>query len=44
MSSPLDHVLDYLLRIPLFYKILLANVFIVALGAAVGTGVTVWYI
>ena len=36
--------LDYLLRIPLFYKILLANVFIVALGAAVGTSVTVWYV
>ncbi len=35
---------DYLLRIPLFYKILLANVFIVALGAAIGTGVTVWYV
>ena len=48
MSSPPSyvphHVLDYLLRIPLFYKILLANVFIVALGAAIGTGVTVWYV
>ncbi len=44
MSSPQGYMPNYLLRIPLFYKILLANVFIVALGAAIGTGVTVWYV
>jgi two-component system, NarL family, sensor histidine kinase UhpB len=33
-----------LLRIPLFYKILLANSAIVALGAIVGTVVTVWHV
>ncbi|MBI1297342.1 HAMP domain-containing protein [bacterium] len=33
-----------LLRIPLFYKILLGNSLIVTLGAAAGTVVTVWHV
>jgi two-component system sensor histidine kinase UhpB len=33
-----------MLRTPLFYKILWANVAIVTLGAAIGTSVTVWYV
>lgn len=33
-----------LLRIPLFYKILLANSTIVGLGAVVGTIITVWHV
>lgn len=33
-----------LLRIPFLYKILIANSLIVALGAVVGTMITVWYI
>lgn len=33
-----------LLRMPLFYKILLANLAIVALGAIAGTIVTVWHV
>ena len=34
----------WLLRLPLFYKILIANSAIVALGAIVGTIVTVWHV
>ena len=33
-----------LLRTPLFYKILLANLAIVALGAVAGTVITVWHV
>jgi two-component system sensor histidine kinase UhpB len=33
-----------ILRIPTFYKILLANLAIVALGAVVGTVITVWHV
>jgi two-component system sensor histidine kinase UhpB len=33
-----------LLRIPIFYKILLANAAIIALGAAAGTVITVWHV
>lgn len=35
---------QYALRIPLFYKILLANSAIVALGAVAGTVITVWHV
>lgn len=33
-----------LLRVPLFYKILLGNLLIVTLGAATGTVITVWHV
>lgn len=33
-----------LLRIPLFYKILLANLAVVVMGAVVGTVITVWHV
>ena len=33
-----------LLRIPIFYKILIANSAIVALGAIAGTVITVWHV
>lgn len=36
--------LESLFRIPLFYKILLANSAIVALGAVAGTIITVWHV
>ena len=43
-SGGLAHLGRWLLRLPLFYKILIANSAIVALGAIVGTIVTVWHV
>lgn len=39
-----QHLRQRLLRVPLVYKILIANLLIVAFGAIVGTVVTVWHV
>lgn len=38
------HLLQRVLRVPLFYKLLLANSTIVTLGAVFGTSITVWHV
>ncbi|MEZ4635978.1 MAG: hypothetical protein R2856_13615 [Caldilineaceae bacterium] len=42
MTEP-SSLLQRLLRVPLFYKILLGNSLIVTMGAVAGTVVTVWH-
>ncbi len=44
MADSLRRLFRRLLRLPLFYKILWANVAIVALGAVAGTVITVWHV
>lgn len=44
LSRAADRVATRLLHVPLFYKILLANSAIVAVGAVVGTVLTVWHV
>ncbi len=44
MADSLKRLFRRLLRLPLFYKILWANVAIVALGAVAGTVITVWHV
>lgn len=44
MSQPAPRRAYALLQIPLFYKLLLANSVIVAVGAVAGTIVTVWHV
>ena len=43
-SHPWQALRRRLLRTPLFYKILVANLAIVAFGAIVGTIITVWHV
>ena len=42
--NPILSLRRRLLRLPLFYKILLANSAVVGLGAAAGTIITVWHV
>ena len=43
-TSPFTRLRTRILRIPLIFKLLVANSGIVAIGAVAGTAVTVWHV